>query len=212
MYLPWEKDGFQDISRDQVRIARELGKSVGAYVWPYAERSPWETLVEATNVCNSCDPPVVAPIIWLDIEESTYGPGPDSEWLHGWLQACSDLQTPTGFYIRRSWIKQYYPGGEDAFQEFAGTPLWVADYDGVADINYFKNGLPKGWDTAAAKQWGVTNNTVDRNVIRTEYTVYSGASTDPCADLKAELIQMTEKLDRQSEALRKISAALHELG
>ena len=204
-YLPWEKNGYQDISRAQVATARYLGKSVGIYSWPYEERTPWETLVETINLCNSCNPSVVAPIIWSDCENSVYGDGPDANWLRGWRQAGIDLQTPVGLYVRVSWIDDYFDGGQDAFMEFNDLPIWVADYDGIDDVDIFPHGLPKGWTQAAAKQFAVTASPIgncDRNVIRPEYTIYGH---DPCAVLRDELVQMTAKLSEMQGRLDEIA-------
>lgn len=191
MYLPWERQGYQDISREQVRIAREMGKSIGVYVWPYAEASAWDTLVETIKLCNSMSPPVIAPVVWLDCEDSVYGPGPNATWLDAWVNACRELQTPTGWYLRVSWIDSNFHGGQEAFARFNAHPIWVADYDGVADLTVFTHGLPMGWSRAAAKQWGVTRSPVgncDRDVIRPEYTVVQQPDpVDPCAALRGKL-------------------------
>ena len=208
MYSPWERDGYQDISRAQVTTARSLGKSVGVYVWPYAERTPWETLTEAINLCHSCEPPVIAPIIWLDCENSVYGDGPDYGWLSGWRTACQQLQVPTGLYVRRSWIQDYFAGGEAAFSDFNDLPLWLADYDGIDDVDIFKHGLPQGWSSAAAKQWGVTSSIigdVDRNVIRPEYTI-AGGIIDPCATLREQMAALEIENGLLTEAIDKMKA------
>lgn len=215
-YLPWEHAGYQDISRAQVDTARAMGKTVGVYCWPYDTHYAWDTLTATIDLCNSCAPPVIAPLIWLDCEESSYGPGPDAAWLRSWFQACDDLETQSGLYVRRSWIDQYYAGGQAAFQEFAARPLWLADHDGIDNVDIFTHGLPVGWTQAAAKQWGVTQGPAgacDRNVIRPEYTIY-GSPNDPCESLREQLATVTAQRDElaaRMETIHALSEGIHDI-
>jgi hypothetical protein len=140
----------------QAASAHSVGASVGGYVWGYSSEDAADTVRQAAALYARAG--MVGPI-YLDIERYTYRDGRvepplTADWIRVFVLTLLSLSpgwTPgPGFYTRRQYIRDEFPGGEDAFAEFGRYPLWLADYDGEAALDC---ALPKGCTNLVGKQY-----------------------------------------------------------
>jgi hypothetical protein len=197
LYTSVEHISFEH-SEAQVRSAWEHGKTVGGYAWAYRSASPERTIDDVIARCASIG--LVLPLLWIDCETyhggNTVDPGPDADWLSRAVARAEDVYGMScGIYTGIWWINGHFPGGQAEFAKFNRLPLWLSEYDGIADINNIV--LPQGWTEVAAKQF--LGSPIDQNVIRPEYTVFNTPEDDdddddPCWDLRQELELKIEAL------------------
>jgi lysozyme len=159
LYLPGERPP-QEHSLKQIASARANGCTVGGYIWCYpdfdSKQSVWDALALAARANLDL------PVLWLDVE--TYGndPGPSVGWLQAAVEECQAKGVQAGIYTGR-WYWRYYAADST---ELSDLPLWVAQYDGVADLDSVK--LFGGWKQAAGKQY--QGEGLDLDVFREEFT------------------------------------------
>ena len=124
LYLPAEKPGLQSHSFAQIQSARDHRCSVGGYIWGYRSESPEDSVAAAVDLCRQAN--LVLPLLWIDCE--VYGnpvtdPGPDADWLRRAKMAADSMEMKLGIYTAIWWIDGHFPGGQDAFSEFASWPI-----------------------------------------------------------------------------------------
>jgi hypothetical protein len=191
LYMPSEGPGPQ-FSRDQILCARDHGCTVGGYVFVYRPGDSVDYyLANTLELCASVG--LELPICWIDCEPSVYGPGPDERWMDEWLVKAGSVGMQTGLYCNLDWFNTH-PG----FAKYADVlPLWLAHYDGVADVT--SGPIPAGWSELAAKQWQVSDDgigQIDRDVFRREFTVYGTPSPpvpDACSGIRDGLLTLINR-------------------
>lgn len=133
LYLPWENIP-QSYSRAQIASARAAGCSVGGYVWCYRSADPAQTVNAALDLAGSVG--MGLDVLWLDCETYEEGgrvidDGPDANWLEGAFAACRARGIQPGVYSGAWWL----PGYLGDLSVLAGIPLWLAEYNGIADLD-----------------------------------------------------------------------------
>jgi hypothetical protein len=190
-------------SAAQIASARAMGCTVGGYIWAYQSVDPAVTIDRTIRACAQIG--LVLPVCWIDCE--TYASrsgvildeGPDAKWLRAALARAHEYEMPCGIYTASWWVKGHFPGGYDAYREFAGLPQWLAEYDGVANLDDFEPF--SGITQISAKQWSVWKGAyeLDRTVIRDEFTIAAGdppeSPKDDTAALKATVEGLRVALD-----------------
>lgn len=151
----------------QADSARALGCSVGAYGWLYTginnagpRLQVQKQLATAFDALLSID---AVPVMWQDIEHYE-GSLPTPNEIDQALDECARQSVLGGIYTRKGvWDEIGSPS-------FPGTPLWVADYDGIPDLD---NSEPFGDMVLVAKQYTSTapdGSPLDMDVILSQYT------------------------------------------
>lgn len=147
MYLGpgWEAPS-QQISHDQVQIARDAGCSVGAYLWLYRGYDPVETARRAIALAQACG--LEPPVMWIDVETYLGNPPPTAGEVLTCIHAIQAAGVTAGVYTSKHMMDTYL-GSTTAFAQ-AGAVLWSATYDGVAALDV----APYcGWQRAHGKQY-----------------------------------------------------------
>jgi GH25 family lysozyme M1 (1,4-beta-N-acetylmuramidase) len=157
MYLPFESPS-QDISRAQVKSARDNGCSVGAYLWLYRTADPAASAGEALALMTSVD--LVPSVLWVDLEPYTDGSLPTVDQTLDCLVTIEST-VRAGIYTG-AWVINGHLGDTRAFADY---PLWSANYELAPDDLSAGYG---GWDTAVCHQY--TSQPVDRSLIRSDFT------------------------------------------
>lgn len=153
----------------QLRAAVAGGMEVEVYVFLYYDEDPklrldWVSLaIEGLPV----------KFMWLDFEDGDTLPGGYS-WqslVVLWIHECMNTAAARwgsgmiGLYTGAWWWR---PNTNDT-TDFSCWPLWVADYDGVANLEFDRFG---GWDACRMKQFkgttDVSGYSVDLNYFREE--------------------------------------------
>lgn len=183
LYIPGEGKGPQ-YSKDQINSTRDNGATAGGYVFPYRPTDSVDVYFQNTlDLCASVG--LELPVGWVDAEPSTYGPGPDEQWMDSWVERSFSVGMVPGLYCNPDWFKEH-----PEFHKYGsmGVILWLAFWDGIADVTV--GWIPEGWTQYGGKQWEVSPDTglgqIDRDVFRPEYTVYQPEIVDPCAELQAK--------------------------
>ncbi len=179
----------QDHTREQVRSAQAAGCSVGMYAWCYRGVDPARTIDDIIALCASID--LALPLLWLDCEIYEDDPGPDAAWLRKALAKAAEYEMPCGIYTGGWWVKDYFPGSFNAFEEFSHLPMWLSQYDQNPDIGVFTSF--SGIEKLAAKQWttklpGDTYE-LDRDVIWSDYTTTATTPQPTHGHSDAEIIE-----------------------
>jgi len=123
MYLgPGYEHPSQQISKDQVKAAKDYGCDVGAYFWGYASYDPVDSFYRAMDLAIECGVPFDKYPMWLDVEKYTDGSMPNEAWLRK---------------LENQWIGIYsgeYYWNSLGSPSFPNWYLWSANYNGVADL------------------------------------------------------------------------------
>ncbi len=177
LYIPGEYPKPSH-SLAQIASARQNGTTVGGYIWGYRTFSPEHSIAAAVDLCRQAN--LLLPILWIDCE--TYGspvtdPGPDAEWLRRAKASADLLGMKLGIYTGVWWADSYFPGGQDAFQEFADWPLWLADYRAWSHPSAVPK--PRGFHDPLAG-WQYSGTGVDRDLFDKRWTVYTVEQPEPC--------------------------------
>ena len=139
LYLP-EEVIDQGYSGAQIESARAAGCTVGGYIWCYRDLDPRKSVRDGVELARSSG--LDLPMLWLGCESYTdahgrvLDPGPDADWLRAAIDECRQLGARPGLRTGFWWVRDHFPGGSTAFAEFSELPLWLADYDGVADVKF----------------------------------------------------------------------------
>lgn len=179
------------VTRQQLLACREAGVVTDAYLWLWthsnvvADMQAKLALLDGFQIGR----------LWLDAEDNAPAPvelrrstiRAALAQLGAW-SAARGLPVP-GFYTGNWWIDGCLAG--DA-SEWAGHPLWLAQYDGVQDAQAVR--LPHGWGACAIKQYQGTSTlegigNVDLNVLSPSEAqrVSGGHDQDNSHDAVAEL-------------------------
>ena len=138
LYLPEEIDEGVECARQQIASARAAGCTVSGYIWCYRSSDPRESVRNGIALARSAG--LELPMLWLDCETyqdaNEFDPGPDAAWLRAAIDECRRQGVRPGIYTGFWWVRDHFPGGEAAFAEFKDVPLWLADYDNVAELNF----------------------------------------------------------------------------
>jgi GH25 family lysozyme M1 (1,4-beta-N-acetylmuramidase) len=157
MYLPFESPS-QDISRAQIKSARDNGCSVGAYLWLYRSADPAQSANDACSLMSEMD--LLPEVLWVDLEPYTDGSLPTIQQMLDCLHEINSNGLRAGVYTG-AWVINGHMGGTTAFRDY---PLWSANYELAPDDMSAGYG---GWTEAVAHQF--TSQPVDRSLIRSDY-------------------------------------------
>jgi GH25 family lysozyme M1 (1,4-beta-N-acetylmuramidase) len=149
-------ESARQFTLDQAASAKAAGASVGGYVWGYSSEGPGETADQAAALYSQAG--MVGPV-YLDMEEYRYRDGHVEPPLTvAWIRIFvlrmlalgHQVEGGPGFYSRKQYIRDIFPGGEEAYAEFGSYPLWLADYD---DVPLLDCALPQGCTNLVGKQY-----------------------------------------------------------
>jgi GH25 family lysozyme M1 (1,4-beta-N-acetylmuramidase) len=158
--LSTERYSMTTIAQDQIAATLAYGASVSGYVWAYWNIPALEQIRAALEVIL---PGTGLTMIWIDCEDDD---GADPARVVAWLEVARGVIESAGYrmgiYTGRYWW-QDRAGNSD---QFADLPLWLADYDGNADL-VLRHPFG-GWTTLAGKQY--TSEPIDLDVFSSEVT------------------------------------------
>jgi hypothetical protein len=164
------------LAQQQAGAVRAAGLGLSVYVWVYFTRdAPGALVAAATDLMEGFQPARY----WLDVEDVEHAypaPAANAAWLRAALQAFQDRGIPAGIYTGR-WYWVPYLGNTE---EFAGWPLWVAQWDQVPDVTVWQPF--GGWQQPAGKQYAggeACGMQVDWNVFVPEAVAERAAEADP---------------------------------
>lgn len=139
----------EEITRQQLAMARRRGMSLDAYVYLYWDRDVRAQVEEALRRADGFG----IGRMWLDVEEAPPA-GTSAQALAELLQQAVDAcraQTGAGCGIYTGagfWTKHLANT-----TRFAEVPLWFAHYDDVTSLSAWPSERFGGWAAPAAKQW-----------------------------------------------------------
>jgi GH25 family lysozyme M1 (1,4-beta-N-acetylmuramidase) len=138
--------GNIELARDQACAVTNNGLELGAYRFMYWAHGP-AVILEAVRVAMNGLP---LSEVWIDFED-TNAPRSSPAAVRQWITDCmarADALWPgkVGIYTAAWWWNPWTAnwGG------MAHYPLWVAQYDGVADLSFKAFG---GWTSCRMKQY-----------------------------------------------------------
>jgi len=156
--------GHIPLAQQQLRAASDGGLEIEAYRFCY-----WGTDIRP-SLQRIADAIQGLPVgrVWLDFEDQN---APENaheticKWIQQNLDAGAALWEKVGCYTAAWWWNPY-TGNSDRFKDW---PLWVAQYDGDASLDFKHFG---GWTRCALKQYAGTTNfygySVDLNCYEEE--------------------------------------------
>lgn len=156
----------EEITRQQLGMARARGMSLDAYVYLYWDRDM------AAQVQTAFDRVTGFNIgrLWLDVEEAPAGRS--AQTLIGLVQQAVDAcraKAPAGvtcgIYTGPGFWRSYMANTT----RFADVPLWYAQYNDVTSLSAWSTEKFGGWAAPAAKQWAervLCGIGLDRNTMQ----------------------------------------------
>ncbi len=124
----------QQYSLDQLASAQAAGCTPGGYLWLYGTLGAAGQVADALDLIRRAG--VALPILWIDCEtykerdrSITY---PTQAQALEAVEACESAGQRAGIYTG-NWFVDGYWGGQVG--ELASRPVWLADYNGVPDLN-----------------------------------------------------------------------------
>jgi GH25 family lysozyme M1 (1,4-beta-N-acetylmuramidase) len=145
-----EAPGMISIAKQQLGVLRDGGLSTSLYAWTYGD---WDARQTVRDTITAFGTLATTRLLWLDVEPySLSNPRlPSIAWLHEAVDEAKQQGWTPGIYTGRwVWVDRNYPYRNTA--EFAGEPLWTAEYDGAADLGAWSH--YGGWtDPLAGKQY-----------------------------------------------------------
>jgi GH25 family lysozyme M1 (1,4-beta-N-acetylmuramidase) len=139
-----------ELARQQLIAVTEGGLEAEAYIYMYWGQDPAVQVEYARQACNGL--PVRR--LWVDFEDDAApkdGPAKVKAWIYRCLDAAAALGFPLGIYTAWWWWTVWADNTDD----FCNYPLWVAAYDGKANLEFPHFG---GWQTCALKQYAGTTD------------------------------------------------------
>lgn len=125
---------FQQCTLDQMASAQANGCSVGGYVWLYGGLDPAQQVADAIAISQAAG--VTLPILWLDLETYHEADGsttwPSYEETVAAVEACERQGMRAGLYTGNWFVEGYWGGHVGLLAQY---PVWLADYNGVPDLN-----------------------------------------------------------------------------
>lgn len=132
------------LARQQIAACRDGGLGISGYIWGYLRDDPGAAMGAALLTYSDLDLTMWA----LDIEETSAPKDAraNADWTGGALATLDAAGVRYCLYTAR-W---YWTAWLGDTTEFAHVPLWVADWDGVADLGRWRRF--GGWAEAVGKQ------------------------------------------------------------
>jgi len=152
MYICGVDLGHIPLARQQLGMAVQGGLAIEVYRFCYWGQAPVLSLQRVADAIQGL--PVGR--IWLDFEDEDASENPDQ--VCTWIKDCLDVADTIWGYDRvgiytAAWWWNPYTGNTT---RFADRALWVAQYDGLANLDFF---VPfGGWQSCVMKQY---TNTID---------------------------------------------------
>src|SRR5690606_10047151 len=123
---------------------------VSGYLWVYKDTSR-DDVAAVLRLADVAD--VKLSTLWLDVEDTESVPHPMTVDLLA--SEAERLGQRAGIYTGKWWYDRYW--GERVSSDFlAKLPLWVAEYDGIPDLNQWTSFGE--WKSLAGKQYAADNN------------------------------------------------------
>lgn len=156
----------EEITRQQLSMARDRGMSIDAYVYLYFSRDLRAQVREAFARVQGFD----IGRMWLDVEDAQSAAGRSpSELLDAVQQAVDECRLQSGagcgIYTGAGFWNAYLGGSS----RFADVPLWYARYNDVTSLSAWSTERFGGWTAPVAKQWAeraLCNVGVDHNSMQ----------------------------------------------
>ena len=163
----------------QLRTAVSHGCTVAGYIWAYWGENPRQAVLDSLEAAQDAGIPLVA--VWLDAEDAS---GASETRVVWWLrEALDELRRrghKGGIYTGR-W---FWTSRVNDSHALAGTPAWLAQYDGIADLGSV---LDCGGFEVVGKQYA--GDTLDLNVFsRVWLESAAPAPAEPLNDPRAVII------------------------
>lgn len=157
MYQPVESVS-QQVSKDQVKIVLDNGKTVGTYFWIYRDVNPADSAKWAVDLARQCN--IKIPIMLGDFE-SYEGTMPTPSQVYTAMEAVEKEGEKAGVYTGK-WVMDRYPGDT----RLSRWPLWDGALHLPATIELDEPYA--GWTTCIGRQF--TSQPCDQSVYREEFT------------------------------------------
>lgn len=140
-----ERPDLQAITRRQLQALTAAGIATSIYIWMYASWDPAQTVQSAVQLVDGFPETQ----FWLDCEETSDvgAPAANVTWIERAVAAIRNQGRIPGIYTGAWWWGPHTANATN----FTDVRLWVADYDGVADVGVW---APfGGWPALTGKQY-----------------------------------------------------------